>query len=323
MKSLPPNLDLGEVIGALHDHWNLQVSSCDYLPVGFGGYHWVAIDTLAQRYFVTVDDLTDKPWLGATADQTFLGLSQALRAASALRGESGLDFVVGPLPTCANSPVHRLDSRYSVTVHPFLDAQTGQFSKSFLPSERSEVLHMLARLHQVDTTSVQLRTDAPFPERAVIEAALHELGNPWKGGPYSEPARAWFSEHAQRLTGQLKQFDRLSEACTNRQLVITHGEPHPGNVMRHEGTLLLIDWDTVAFAPPERDLWLIGADGLLDEYLNLTGVDIDESALALYRLAWDLSDVAAYIDQFRSPHVANADSNDAWHSLTESSWSKS
>ena len=42
-----------------------------------------------------------------------------------------------------------------------------------------------------------------------------------------------------------------------RELVVTHGEPHAGNVMRRsDGRHLLVDWDTVAVAPPERDLWM-------------------------------------------------------------------
>jgi spectinomycin phosphotransferase len=39
--------------------------------------------------------------------------------------------------------------------------------------------------------------------------------------------------------------------------VLTHGEPHPANLLSAGGSLLLIDWDTVGLAPPERDLSLI------------------------------------------------------------------
>ena len=36
--------------------------------------------------------------------------------------------------------------------------------------------------------------------------------------------------------------------------------------MRSNGNLLLVDWDTVAVAPPERDLWLVATDSG-EEYL--------------------------------------------------------
>jgi aminoglycoside phosphotransferase (APT) family kinase protein len=36
---------------------------------------------------------------------------------------------------------------------------------------------------------------------------------------------------------------------------LTHGEPHPGNVIGTDDGWLLVDWDTAAIAQPERDLW--------------------------------------------------------------------
>ena len=44
---------------------------------------------------------------------------------------------------------------------------------------------------------------------------------------------------------------------TDAEVVLTHGEPHPGNTMRTEDGWRLIDWDTARIAPPERDLWSI------------------------------------------------------------------
>ncbi len=100
--------------------------------------------------------------------------------------------------------------------------------------------------------------------------------------------------------------------------MITHGEPHPGNIMREHDHLRLIDWDTVALAPPERDLWMLATpDGReLAEYVDATGKALDEDALGLYRLAWDLGDVAAYLDLFRSVHQHDEDTEQAWGYLT-------
>ncbi len=49
-------------------------------------------------------------------------------------------------------------------------------------------------------------------------------------------------------------------ASREDRLVITHGEPHAANVMGSPGGLVLVDWDTVLLAPPERDLWGIADD---------------------------------------------------------------
>ncbi len=38
-------------------------------------------------------------------------------------------------------------------------------------------------------------------------------------------------------------------------VLLTHGEPHPGNAMLAADGWRLVDWDTALVAPLERDLW--------------------------------------------------------------------
>jgi spectinomycin phosphotransferase len=85
------------------------------------------------------------------------------------------------------------------------------------------------------------------------------------------------------------------------------------------GGLVLIDWDTVALAPPERDLWMVATPGgsELDQYAEATGHGVDENALEVYRRAWDLADVAAWIRLFRSDHRQDPDTDEAWALLTQ------
>jgi hypothetical protein len=45
----------------------------------------------------------------------------------------------------------------------------------------------------------------------------------------------------------------------------------------------------------------------LAPYTEATGRSVDRTAIALYRLAWTLSDIAAYTALFRSVHSSNAD----------------
>ena len=91
---------------------------------------------------------------------------------------------------------------------------------------------------------------------------------------------------------------------------MTHGEPHAGNVMRTGAGRVLVDWDTVALAPPERDLWMLVAGGTdaADLYAQATGTQLDAVALDFFRLAWDLADLAEYLNVLRSPHQEDDDS---------------
>jgi spectinomycin phosphotransferase len=65
---------------------------------------------------------------------------------------------------------------------------------------------------------------------------------------------------------------------------------------------VLVDWDTVALAPQERDLWMLGES---------TDQEVDEAAMDFFRLAWDLGDLAAFTHELRIPHSENADTTKA------------
>jgi Phosphotransferase enzyme family len=94
-----------------------------------------------------------------------------------------------------------------------------------------------------------------------------------------------------------------------RGLVVTHEEPHPGNVLRGPGGgRSLVDRDTVGLAPAERDLWLVatGPEDLA-RYRVAAGREVDAGAPAFYRLRWALDDVGLYLGDFRGPHGSTAD----------------
>ena len=102
-------------------------------------------------------------------------------------------------------------------------------------------------------------------------------------------------------------------------MVVTHGEPHPGNVLGRDGRLVLIDWDTVGLALPERDLWSL-ADVSSPEmamYCDATGHEVSGAAMSLYGQAWDLTDIAEYVHLFRSAHDQTQDTEEAWGFLEQ------
>lgn len=80
--------------------------------------------------------------------------------------------------------------------------------------------------------------------------------------------------------------------------------------------MLLIDWDTVGLAPPERDLWMVVSDsggGDARRYTEATGRPVDPAALALYRIRWQLDDIAAFVHMFRATHHRTAEAEHMWH----------
>jgi spectinomycin phosphotransferase len=314
MRSLPDELDAGPVVAALRDGWGFDPDAVEYAPVGAGSYHWNVVDGDGRRGFVTVDDLDQKAWLGDDRDSVFDGVRRAFDTAVSLR-DASLRFVVAPLSARSGESVRRLDSRYAIALFPYVDGEAGEFGYFEDDADGwSAVVAMLAELHDATRFAGPAVPTLGFelPAVAHLEAALRERGEPWSGGPLSEPAREAVREAAADLTELLALAGRLrADALTRRgDWVVTHGEPHAGNVMQTPDGARLVDWDTVALGPPERDLWMLVAGGGADAaalYHRLTGTPPDAAALDFFRLTWDLKDLGEYLYLLRAPHEENDD----------------
>lgn len=318
MRALPEEFEATELVGCLSDGWGFDVVAAEYAAVGGGSYHWVVRERDGRHGFVTLDDLDRKPWLGATRQSVFEGLSRAFATAASLR-EGGLDFVVAPISTTTGEAVRRIGPRYSIALFPFVDGTPGRFG-GYDTAERAAIATMLAQLHQAPAdSSVAPIIDLDPPGRGHLESALRELEDVWRGGPFSEPARQALYPHASDVAELLTLSGRLATDLSSRgtEWVVTHGEPHAANMMRTDHGHVLVDWDTVALAPPERDLWmLVGGADQVTAYTKATGRQLEDEALRFFRLRWDLADLAAFTDLLRSPHSHNADTAKAYDGLT-------
>jgi len=309
------------VIRALATHWQLNVVALSFVPQGGGAYHWAARAEDGRDWFVTCDDLDTKPWLGPDRTSVLTGLNAAYGAARSLRETAGLAFVVAPVPTVAGDPTARLDARHSLAVLPYVDGAAGHWGEPLAPDERRRLLELLAELHGVrsaSTAQVPARRSTDVAGRHHLETALGQLGQVWDGGPYAEPVRGQLRTAGGLVTRWLGEYDDMAshlEASALRR-VVTHGEPHPGNVIRGTDGLSLIDWDTVAMDRAERDLWMFDdGTGSVAAYERLTGRSVDPRALGLYRRAWALSDLAAFVARLRRPHADDEDSRKAWDAV--------
>ncbi|HEX9624523.1 MAG TPA: phosphotransferase [Streptosporangiaceae bacterium] len=312
MRSLPTDLAPERLRSALASGWSLGSGSLQYLPEGGGAYHWKLIGQDGQVRFVTVDDLDSKEWIGSTRSVVFSGLGRALSTATALRRDAGLEYVVTPIAAENGEPLHRIDDRYAVSVFPFLPGRSFAFGPYADERLRTEVLDLIAALHlATPVVADQAPVHAPgFAGRANLAEFLAEPSRPWLSGPFGEDARRLMADHTNELTRLTAAFDLLVEqtATTRANPVITHGEPHPANVRSSSGRLFLVDWDTTALGPPERDLSLIVADGKeLGRYRQTTGRDVDPTVIMLYRLRWYLDDLASAVKMFRTAHQDTAE----------------
>ena len=169
----PLDLDDATVAAAVAAGWGATARDLHYLTVGGGAYHWHLIDTMGVEWFVTVDDLDTKDWLGTTRDEVALGLEVCLATARWLRDEAALGFVSVPVAARDGRTTQRLGDRYTVSVSPYLDGVSHPFGPHADRARRRRVLDTLIALHGVDPPSGVL--DRRWPTigmRAELDDAL-------------------------------------------------------------------------------------------------------------------------------------------------------
>jgi Phosphotransferase enzyme family len=317
----PDGLPEDVLVPVLARGWGVAAASTAYRAVGFGSHHWEVIDTAGTRWFVTADELEKKRLsLGEPLSAAFGRLRASLAAARDLR-DHGRAFVVAPVPARDGEPLVRANDRFGVALYPFVDGQSFGWGGFSTPAHRRGMLDLIIATHTAPSAAARhaLADDFAVPHRDELEAAIDPAADVADCGPYARPAALLLAENAVPIQRLLARYDELAGQSRSRPSarVLTHGEPHPGNTMLTSGGWLLIDWDTALVAPPERDLWSLdpGDGSILGAYADATGVTPLPSMLELYRIRWDLADIAVVVSRFRGDHHGSLDDDESWHLL--------
>lgn len=319
METRPADLSDALVTQGLTAGWSVPSPTVWYLPVGFGSHHWCVEEPGGRRWFASVDAAPDG---SAEHDR----LVAALTTAAVARG-AGLAFVVAPLRTRMGQVTQRLGSSYALALYRHVDGRPGSFHDDLDLATAHELVERLAALHTttddlLDRGARARLDDLQVPGRARLPSRQTD---PDPGpGPYGPRLHAVLTSHTATLQAARNAHDAaLAEAGDQHdRLVVTHGEPHPGNVIRTAEGLVLVDWDTAALAPPERDLWHVlarldhdGAREVSARYVQRAGRPVQSALLTRYRLAWTLADVAAFTAVLRDAAAETADTATAWTAL--------
>ncbi len=312
MRERPRDLDDTVLRPVLAEHWDVDAADLRYEPVGYGSHHWSVTTTEGGRHFVTVDVLP-----GRGGQQRLEQLRAAMRTAVALRRQGGLEFVVAPAPAVDGEVVVRV-GQFAVTLLPFVQGRPWSTASG---ADAAALLDMLGRLHGATPAarpyarSDDLRVEA----RRDLQDALSRLDERWDAGPYSAGCRDLLAAAAGDVRDRLASYDALVAGTRRRAepVVPTHGEPKPDNLLHTASGPALVDWDTALLAPAARDLWWLAAHdpGAVDRYAAATGRSVHPDDLVLYRLRWDLTDLALFVRDLRGPHARDGDTDIAWRAV--------
>ncbi|NNF69352.1 MAG: phosphotransferase, partial [Acidimicrobiia bacterium] len=243
-------------------------------------WHWFAVDTSGTLWFVTADDPAGPFPVKATYP-----LAKRLQ-------DDGLEFVRGPRAGLEGQVIENVDGLL-MSVWPWVRGRASDYGRHATAADLDATTACLVRLHGhggVDPVAALIE-DWALSGRTGLERVLTE---PRGDGPYAAETTELLTSGRSGLHEELARYDGLVTLALSidPRFVITHGEPHAGNVIHTEAGARLIDWDTVKWAPIERDLWhLVDYDNWDRGYGTVV---VNDNLIELYRLNWELSEVADF-----------------------------
>lgn len=300
MLSRPSFISDEAIADAVATNWLPEIADISYLPWGFGAHHWRVIGG-GTTVFVTLDQLEPR--------HTATSLEAAYAGAAALAA-AGLDVVCAPLP--APSGRFTVDvGAGALSVTPWLQGRSPTEAQAREPRHVQGVVRALAALHRA-TPPDGLRSWTPQVGPAFADELRARTAMPWTSGPLAEQARLALAAHADAIKGWTDRYLTLADiafSCRD-SWVPTHGEPHNDNQVTTADGLRLVDWESLALAPPERDYadLLAAAPGLLRP---------DPAMVELFALDWRLSEISEYARWFAAAHTGSEDDHTALEGLYE------
>lgn len=298
----PPESPLADdVLRLVRSAWEPDAARATYLPVGFGAHHWRIDAPSGPALFATLDVPT--------------GFRTTPLTRAAYRGvvelaEAGFSGAVVPRLT-ATGDVAVTAGNGLLSVTPWLDGRSPDEVEARGSAHALRVAALLADLHRCPAPP-SAPTWTPRVASGFAERLMTKLSEPWTAGPLSEEAHRTIS----RARGDLPEWERrygrlVAHARSRRHLwVPTHGEPHHANQFLDDHGLRLVDWETLAIAPPERDIRDLPEEARGD-------FTIDERLLELFDLEWRLMEIEEYTQWFMAPHSGSEDDLIALDGLRE------
>ncbi len=310
MRTPPTDLAEHDVLAVVRAGWAPAAATAAYLPVGFGSHHWAVTGPDGDRWFVSADDVREPRAL-----ETLAG---AFAVAAAARS-SGVDGAHGPVPA-ADGDLVVVVGRWAVSVQSWIDGAVGRFGDRWAGDDASALVRLLAALHATPPGGAPVE-DRRLPGRPALEGALTATvaGRGLGPGPLAGAVDGLLARFGPAVRDALRDLDASGPPDPTR-LVVTHGEPHPGNVVRAASGPVLVDWDTARLAEPERDLWLVAARTSVDVaglYEELTGRSVDAARMRGRALRWALLDVASFVPSLLDATVEDDDTTWQLEALTD------
>lgn len=294
-----PPLKEEKIVACLERDFGLSVDSITFLPIG------ADLDTAVVR--VVAGDGT--PYFLKLRRGAFQEASVALPD---FLSRQGVRQVIPALTTRTGDLWAEL-APFKAILYPYVDGRNAYEAKM---SEKQWVAFgaALRRFHAADvpaeiTQGIPHETFSPR-WREMVKAHLDHINEKAFEEPVAAEMAAFLQTERDTTLKLVRRAERLAQALQARppDFNLCHGDIHGWNLLIDAtGHLYIVDWDTLIFAPKERDLMFIGA-GLGESgytpqeeetlfYQGYGRTQVNAHALAYYRYERIIEDIAIFCEQ--------------------------
>jgi spectinomycin phosphotransferase len=294
-----PDLPDEELISCLKRAYGLTVAQLDFLPLGADQNTAVyrAVSARGKRYFAKLRRGDFDP--ASVAVPRYLC-------------DLAIEQIIPALPTRAEELWADL-APFKVILYPFVAGQNG-FEVVLTDRQRIEFGGALKKVHSARipaglTAGVPRESFSPR-WRGKVRTFLAQIETRSIADPVASEAAAFLKAKRQKTLELVERAARLAAPLQNKppSFVLCHGDIHAWNLLiTPEKKLYMVDWDTLVFAPKERDLMFVGAGlggrghSLQEEqalfYQGYGPTRVNPVALAYYRYERIVEDIAVYCEQ--------------------------
>lgn len=294
-----PDLKDGEIITCLKNEYGLSVDEIAFLPLGadLNTAVYRAVAGHETHYFVKLRR--------GDFDEASVAVPRFL-------SDLGIRQIIPPLPTQTGQLWTNLDP-YKVILYPFVEGHNG-FEVDLSDQQRVEFGTALRKFHTADipaaiTNSVRRETFSPR-WRETVKLFLARIENEAFDDPVAVELAAFLKAKRDETFELVKRAERLALTLQEQtpEFILCHGDIHGWNLLIDvNNKLYMVDWDTLIFAPKERDLMFVGS-GLggnghtrqEEETLFYQGygqTHVNPIAMAYYRYERIVEDIAVICEQ--------------------------
>lgn len=294
-----PAVNDERIIQCLQGEYGLNVEEISFLPLG------ADVNTAVYR-IVTADE-----------KEYFLKLRSGEFIAATVEvpkylSELGIKQVIPPLITATGRLYTELEP-FKAILYPYVEGHDS-FEGRLSEQQWIEFGVALNRFHTAAIPHAITRNipaeDFSPKWRDILRLFMARIEKDTFEEPVAVEMAAFLKSKGKETRELVNRAEQLAKVLQQKplQYILCHADIHGWNLfIDNNGALYMVDWDTLLFAPKERDLMFIGA-GLgssgyspsEEETLFYQGyghTNIDHTAIAYYRYERIIEDIAVYCEQ--------------------------